>query len=626
MAGPQLTTAVIGAGPAGLLFTVAGRLLHARAGRDPREWALRLYDKRDEYVRTHRLRIAPEPYEALARDLGDPRFDALLAFLHEEGFRPEVNRLEAKLGALARELGVEKERVEIGARGRSGEGTTTLAELRERLAGEGLIAEGTRFTIVAADSVHSSVRELVRGDAAPEGHVHQRVARLRVVGPGLPASLDPVTQVRLSKVIGSVVDYRLNQNGFAEVDLFLEPGDHAPLEGLRASPKEPRSLEARTLSRLRAPLLRRIVERLQRGFGAGPCEVLLASSFVLEHRVMPRLVFERPELPATVFLVGDAAISLPYFRGMAALGSAAHALAHAHVDLAIRAARENDEGLQEATRAEIDRHFRAPGRPTRFGAWFLPGEVIDVRATVHHGRPAFAVLHRFAGRWGAHLLEPEDADWIAHHHLAPVGRAAAERAFAAWADPARRYEDEVRALARRELAVVRARGRLVALLRELARVSAILPFPIQSWWLATPDERPDARASRPAVALNAMLAVVAALLALGGPALSAAGIDGAAWIALAALPVQALGGAAYHAVVTLHRGPVRPVQAVWRAQTLVLFLVGVPLAARAAQTDGALLSGALPLALAWLVLAAMFVVGLYAYERVVARWLGRAEL
>jgi hypothetical protein len=221
---------------------------------------------------------------------------------------------------------------------------------------------------------------------------------------------------------------------------------------------------------------------------------------------------------------------------------------------------------------------------------------------------------------------PASGDWIAHHHLAPVRRAVAEEAFARWADPARRYAGEVAAIARSEVGVVRARGRLVALLREVARVSAILPFPIQSWLLAAPDERAEVRASRSAIALNAALALVAALLGLGGPALSAAEVDGAAWLALAALPVQALGGVAYHAVVTLTRGPARAAHAVWRTQTLVLFLAGLPLAVNAARSEGAFFTGALPLALTWLVLAAMFVVGLYVYERVVARWLGRAEL
>ena len=208
--------AVVGAGPAGLLFAAVGKILHARAGDAAGPWELRLYDKRESYVRTHRLRIAPAPYEAIAADLSDPRIDALLSFLRDEQFRPEVNRLEERLGALVKDLGVDKETYEV-------DGVPSLEALVERHRPHG------RVTIVGADSVHSAVRSATASGATGSRHVHQYVARLRIVGPGLPAALDPVAQVRLSKVIGSLIDYRLNANGFAEVDLFLEPTDHAPL-------------------------------------------------------------------------------------------------------------------------------------------------------------------------------------------------------------------------------------------------------------------------------------------------------------------------------------------------------------------------------------------------------------
>lgn len=609
-----LSTAIVGAGPAGLAFAAIGKLLHDRAGDAAGPWELRLYDKRQSYVRTHRLRIGREPYEAIAADLRDPRFDALLSFLRDEDFRPEVNRLEERLSALVDELGIAKETLEI-------EGLSSIRDLVERHRPRG------RVTIVGADSVHSAVREATAASASGHRHVHQHVhqhvARLRVLGPGLPVALGPVAQVRLSKIIGSVVDYRLNTHGFAEVDLFLDATDHAALRALGAAPKEPVRIVGRTLA---APLLRRIVERLEQGFGAGPCEVLLASSFVLEHRITRDAMRTPDGLDATVFLVGDAALSLPYFRGMAALGSAAHALAHAHVDLSIADKRRASPALRAEDEAEIARSFRAEDRPRRFGAWLLPGTIADVRPTVWHGAPAFAVLHRFGGRWGAHVFEKRRAgpetqadEWIAHEHLAPVQRAVAEHAFEAWSDPARRYGREVEEIASREVAIVRARGRLIRLLREVARTSAILPFPIQTWLLSAPDDRPTTRPSSRAVALNAALATTAAALALVPPALGAH-----AWLALLSLPVQALGGIAYHAVVTLDRGPARAIRHVWRTQTLVLVGTGLPLAIHAAVAGTVGL--ALVLAFTWLVLAAMFVVGLYAWERVVSRWMRTASV
>ena len=90
----MLTTAVVGAGPAGLLFTLIGKILMGE------RWDVRLYDKRESYVRTHRLRMAKEPYLAIGQDLQDSRFDALLSFLGEHHFTPEVNLLEAKLTEL----------------------------------------------------------------------------------------------------------------------------------------------------------------------------------------------------------------------------------------------------------------------------------------------------------------------------------------------------------------------------------------------------------------------------------------------------------------------------------------------------------------------------------------------
>jgi 2-polyprenyl-6-methoxyphenol hydroxylase-like FAD-dependent oxidoreductase len=469
----KLTTAVVGAGPAGLLFTLIGKISMRDA------WLVEVFDKRETYLRTHRLRMAPEPYRAIQQALDDPRFDALVTFLEEQHFSPEVNLLEAKLAALLAELGVQKTVREI----------TALDQLRAD-------------TIVGADSVHSTIRELVRGPIAAEKHTHERVARLRVTGPDLPARLGVVDQYRLSKVLGSVVDYRRNANGFAEIDLFLTEDEHALVHALGASPKDPVPIDRATLANLKAPLFRAIIEQLD----GGERRILLQSTFLLEHAVMPRVSFSVGE--KRVFLVGDAAVSLPFFRGMACLASCAHALARAHAS----------------------------------------GRLDD-------------------------------------------------------------YEGDVAAIVKREIAVVRSRAHLVRGLRELVRVSSLLPFPIQSWWLsAARDPLPD-RLS-PSGWFNLSIAVSAAgafLLGLVAPPL-----------ALLALPLQAAGGVAYRWTIDLEPGPHRYVRRIWEVQIAATAIAGVALAITRRLPW--------PVALGWLVLGVAFVLGMVLFESIIASRLRHAEL
>ena len=467
------TTAVIGAGPAGLLFTLIGKITMGDA------WNVTLYDKRATYQRTHRLRMAPEPYLAIQRALDDARFDALMTFLQENHFSPEVNLLEAKLTELLDGLGVRKVVREI----------TSLAEIDADV-------------IVGADSVHSTVRDLVRGAIEPEKHTHERIARLRVTGPDLPHRLSVVDQYRLSKVLGSVVDYRVNRNGFAEIDLFLTEAEHAIVRDLGATPKDPVAIDSQMLAKMKAPLFRAIVEHLEHG----ERRIVVQSTFQLEHAVMPRVSFS--VAGKRVFLVGDAAVSLPFFRGMACLASCAHALARAHAS--------------------------------------------------------------------GHLDD---------------------------------YEREVAAIVHRELGVVRARAHLVRGLRELIRVSALLPFPIQSWWLsAGRDPLPD-RIS-PSGWFNVLIAASAASLVVLG-AISPA-------LALLSLPIQLAGGVAYRWTLELEPGPHRHLRRIWEVQIFVVGAIGVALA----------IARRLPwfAAVGWLVLGAAFALGIYVFEWFVAARLRRARL
>lgn len=601
-----LVTAVIGAGPAGLLFTVAARILHDRRA-PPERWSILLFDKRTSYARTHRLRMDPAPYRALRDDLHDRRFDALVAFLEREHFTPAVNALEDQLEALLATLGVHKQLLTVG----TGDGEVDLAGLRARLVAEGHLTADGRLTVVAADSVHSTVRALAAPGVSPRAHTHQQVARLRVDGPGLPERLSITSQYRLSKALSSILDYRRNPNGYGEVDLFLTPAEHAEVAAIGARPAEPVQVTASGLGRLRAPLFRSIVEQLEHGFGEGPCEVSLHSAFRLEHAVMPARVFDCPE--ATVFLVGDAAVSLPFFRGMACLAASAHALTYAHLDLLERPPEPPpDEG------ADMRTWFAGPYRPMRFGSHLLPGVLTDVRPTVFRCKRAYVVLHKWVGWYGVHVVHRDgDGAWRSLYRNAPIRRGPALIDFADQCDPARRYDREVGAIVDRELAVVDARARLIRGLREFFRVSALLPFPIQSWFLSAPDLDVAPDAPTPGVALNGLVAALATAAIL-------AGTRSASLFALALL-LQTVGGVVFRAATTFEGGRHRYVRAVWQVQFTLFF--GLAVVAGLGAPGVAMLTR-LALVTAWAWLAAAFVVGIYVFEGVGRRGFtaGRLDL
>jgi hypothetical protein len=520
---PPLATVVVGAGPAGLLFCITARLLHAAQGGCATEWPIYLFDKRAGYERTHRLRIAPEPFRAIQAAVADPGFDDLIAFLDRCHFSPAVNDLEHQLDALARRVGVVKELVAVGP----GAGEVPVTALPAFLVRSGRLTPATQLTIVGADSVHSTVSDAVRGGTRVVEHIHQTVARLRVTGAQLPEHLGRLDRYRLSKVLGSVVDYRRNPNGFAEVDVFLDGDAHERVAALGATPASPIELTPEVTRTLRAPLLDRLVGHLRRGLGGAACCVELQSTFRLEHRYLERLVHPlppaAPPAPArtargtTVLLVGDAAISLPFFRGMACMAACVLSLARAHLAL------------------------------------------------------------------------------LAGDEAAPA-----------------RYDDEAAAIRRAELAVVKARARLVRGACEFARVSALVPFPLQTWLLSLPaDDRRKGRLTAGA-ALNVLVAAVALLLATAG---------GARW--WAALGVEVVGGFLYRATAELE-GDNGLVHQVWRVQIAALLVGGVAWAAldtaRAGHPTSAIA------ALTWFMCGIAFVVGLEAFDAISRRWFAQARL
>lgn len=511
----RIATAVVGAGPAGLLTCVVARLLDESEGVSG-DRPLWLFDKRDAYERTHRLRMDPAPYRAIARAVTDPRFDALIAFLEAERFGPVVNDLEARLAALASGLGVERRRLAIG----TGPDEVDLAGLRRMLEGEGLRPDEP-LAIVGADSVHSTIRDRVRAAEPLHRRTHQYLARLRIVGDTLPDGLGWVEQYKMSKVLSSLLDYRLNANGFAEVDLFLTSDEHHAVVALGATPRDPVPLDPTRLRGLGAPFFRRIVERAAGGFGHGPCRVMLQSTFRLEHQYVERVAYDVPDLRAHVFLVGDAAISLPFFRGMASLAGCALALA--------RALREGD--------------------------------------------------------------------------------------------PVARYDADVRAIREAELGVVAGRAWLIRGAREFIRVSALLPFPMQTWLLSEPDR--DARTDPPGLGFlaNLAVAVVALVPALGAPLAAVHGDPRWLWLWCLAVPLHLAGGVLYAAARAFEGGPQRNVRAVWRWQVATALVVGVGVAVSAPFGLASMVA-----LVSWFVLAGPFVLGLYGFEALDRQWWARASL
>ena len=523
-------TAVIGAGPAGLLFCLVARLHWEATAPPDQSWPIYLFDKRESYARTHRLRVDPEPFLKLQSELAAQPFDRLIAALEALDFRPEINELESTLATLVGELGIHRELAVLG----QDAGELDIAELRARLVSDGRLGASAPVTIVGADSVRSATRRLVEGDGYSEERIHHVVARLRVSGPGLPDRLGHIHQFKLAKVLGSALDYRLNSNGFAEVDLFLSPAEHAGVEALASKPTRLVPVGPDTVAD--APFFSAIVRNLEFGFGSGRCQVAVQSTFRLEHRYQTKATFHLPNDNTTVCLVGDAAISLPFFRGMAALAASVHQLAYLQV------------------------------------AW---------AAACAAGDPA------------AHLI-------LDH------------------------YDAQLEDIRRREVRVVEARSTLVDAARELVRLSSLMPFPIQQWFLST--ETPERSGGRmtPGAAVNLVLAVIAGFVALAAPLIGGLVWAPLGWLWLAAVPLEFIGGGTFHLATIFETGVNPLLGRIWRTQIALLLFVGVPITVFTSVLEGrvAQIFGAV----GWFLLGLAFAAGLVVSERIQARRVAAAAL
>lgn len=510
----RLVTAVIGAGPAGLLFCLLSRLHHEARGGRPEQWPVLLFDMRTEYARTHRLRLDPAAFRDLERALPDaePLRD-LLAFLEAHEFSVPANLLEGRLASLVEGQGIRRELLHFGA-----PPVRDLAAFKRFLVEGGRLRDGDRLSVVAADSVRSAVRRLVKGSVPSVRHTYSTVARLHLRGPDLPERLGPLELYRLSKLLGSILDYRLNPNGFAEVDLFLTLEEHRRVQALGGTPDAPAAVSEGSLASVGTPLFRKIVGYFERRLGPG-LKIALFSTFRHQHRYISRVAFQVPDVGA-VFLVGDAAVSLPFFRGMACLTACAHSLARVHCELA-----SADD---------------------------------------------------------AALLD--------------------------------RYDADVRQIRDREVKTVDARARVIRLAREFSRLSAMLPFPLQTW-LVNAEQPEWAGKATPELVGNIILAACAAALALLGLFLDSDRV----WFTLAAVALQAAGGAVYAVGLTWNPSPNPGLRSVWLLQMSVLMAVGPGHALVEFLGHGRFAAFSLVF---WFILGLAFAAGLFVTDRSVA-WFRR---
>jgi hypothetical protein len=177
-----------------------------------------------------------------------------------------------------------------------------------------------------------------------------------------------------------------------------------------------------------------------------------------------------------------------------------------------------------------------------------------------------------------------------------------------------RYDAEVRQIRDREVRTVNARARVIRLAREFARVSAMLPFPLQTWLVNAEQPAWEGKAT-PGLVANMIVAVFAAATALLG---MFPGSD-VVRLTLAAVALQAAGGALYAAALTWKPSPDPGLRSVWLIQMSVLMTVGP------AQTLAAFIRhgrfAAFPL-IFWFILGLAFAAGLFVTDRIVA-WFRR---
>ena len=154
-------------------------------------------------------------------------------------------------------------------------------------------------------------------------------------------------------------------------------------------------------------------------------------------------------------------------------------------------------------------------------------------------------------------------------------------------------------------------------------LSALAPFPIQTWLLSLPDERPGRWRLTAGVGLNLLLALASTTAALVAPAFTGLGIV-AGYTAASLLQVAA--GILYRQTRNVEAHAASTVRRLWTAQMVALIVGGLLWSALPALAgDAAWPLIALP-AIAWFPLGLCFMIGLVIYDLLERRWWPRAEL
>jgi len=201
-------------------------------------------------------------------------------------------------------------------------------------------------------------------------------------------------------------------------------------------------------------------------------------------------------------------------------------------------------------------------------------------------------------------------------------RATALAEFHHQLDPALRYQHEAGVVREREIAVVKARARVVRGVKEFVRISSLVPFPMQSWLLAVPEQG-RAKLS-PGFFVNLPIALLSLCCALLGSNLALSVHPFWSALEIVAIPLQIVGGICYYYTRTHEPAFPSLVKSLWRLQILFLFAGGVLTTAMASWREGRLVL--MRASFSWLILGLWFVVGLYVFEYMNRRWWSVASL
>lgn len=303
MAEPQVVC--IGAGPVGLYTAIQIKLYCP-------ELNIRMYEKYEEYQRKHVLKIDADSYKEAHPS---PEFQAILKDL--SGMVP-TSYIEERLVAFAQELGIEMvyERVD------------SINALFER--------HPDCKIFIGADGSHSLMRQEIFKDRKKTEENLQYIAEYKYSIEGSSKELDRLTHYvgALSLTNHFVTEYiGKEKEGTSQISIrfFIDEETFAEMQELGVSFKNPLSLQA--AKEIQTPGIRQLRESLEawliaRGDLQG--DTIIEDSGKLTAINLP--IYRSEHFSEEVedrkcFLVGDAAMGVPYFRALNAGFLCANSLA-----------------------------------------------------------------------------------------------------------------------------------------------------------------------------------------------------------------------------------------------------------------------------------------------------------